>query len=94
MYNTGSADVSSAFTASATELQTLIGYHAVGDVESYQIIRVSEDAACVQRLVILREEDIDVLDVRGSWDEDVGGVLRELTIEDGHVAHYVAYDGC
>jgi hypothetical protein len=49
-----------------------------------------EDAACVQGLVILREEDVDVLDARGNRGGDVRGVPCELTVEDGRVAR----DGC
>jgi hypothetical protein len=46
-----------------------------------------EDAACVQGLVILREEDVDVLDARGNGGGDVRGVPRELIVEDGRVTH-------
>lgn len=52
-----------------------------------------EGAARVDALVVLGDEDVDVLDAEVLGGVDVGGVLLELAVEDGRVAHEAALDG-
>lgn len=52
-----------------------------------------EGAAGVDTLVVLRDEDIDVLDAEVLGGVDVGRVLLELAVKDGCVAHQAALDG-
>jgi hypothetical protein len=63
----------------------VVGHHFEGPARKGRA--PEEGAAGVDRLVVLRDEDVDFFDAEVGGRVDVGRVLFELPVENGRVAH-------
>jgi len=69
----------------------IVGHHLESPASKCRA--AEEGAACVDTLVVLRDQDVNVLDTEILGGVDVCRVLLELAVEDGCVAHQAALDG-